>query len=172
MTEIQSHINAGLVFDNILFETYRDRCLYIRAEGHRKRWLEQNPGKWRRLEDVLLQAEMPVTPRSGPPLANGSISATDGEGSADMTETQVLGANDCQTKPVTAAAASPSQTAKGQIEIGGRPYVSGARLASLLGISERTLSRRCANGSAPPHVKLAGVYYDLERVRELAVGKN
>jgi hypothetical protein len=53
---------------------------------------------------------------------------------------------------VPTANLSPSQIAKNQIEIGGRLYVSVANLACIMGISERTLSHRCANGGAPPQL--------------------
>jgi hypothetical protein len=48
------------------------------------------------------------------------------------------------------AALSPSEIAKDKIAIGGDLYVSFAYLASMLGISERTLARRTANSNDPP----------------------
>ena len=66
---------------------------------------------------------------------------------------------------------SPSQLAKNQIEIAGHLYVCGRYLASMLGISERTLSRRFADGNGPPHVKLARIYYDLNKVQEWTAEK-
>jgi len=61
MKDNSSKINAGLIFDGILFDTYLDRALYIRTETkYRARWLERNAGKWRRLQDVLESAAPPV----------------------------------------------------------------------------------------------------------------
>jgi hypothetical protein len=160
MRDIPSHINAGLIFDGILFDTYLDRARYIHAEGQRRRWLEQNPGKWRRLEDVLHPAAPPQDAERAGTIA--SISAAGDEGSARTSKTQASAGDH---------GLSPSQLAKSQIGIGGHLYVSGPYLASMLGISERTLSRRFADGNGPPHVKLAGIYYDLDKVQEWTAQK-
>jgi hypothetical protein len=63
---------------------------------------------------------------------------------------------------------SPSEIAKDKITIGGQEYVSNPRLASMLGISERTLSRLLRNGDGPPHVKIGGNYYRLDKIQEWA----
>jgi hypothetical protein len=70
-------------------------------------------------------------------------------------------------EPVTATL-SPSEIAKDKIAIAGDLYVSFAYLASMLGISERTLARRTANGNGPPNVKIAGSYYRLDKIQEWA----
>ena len=45
MKDNSSKINAGLIFDGILFDTYLDRARYIRTETkNRARWLEKNAG--------------------------------------------------------------------------------------------------------------------------------
>jgi hypothetical protein len=69
------------------------------------------------------------------------------------------------------ATLSPSEIAKNEIAIGGHPHVSNPRLASMLGISERTLSRLLANGNGPMHVKIGGNYYPLDKVREWAAAR-
>jgi hypothetical protein len=66
---------------------------------------------------------------------------------------------------------SPSEIAKDKIAIGDDEYVSAPRLASVLGISERTLARRTANGNGPPHVKIAGIYYRLDKIQEWAAAR-
>jgi hypothetical protein len=66
---------------------------------------------------------------------------------------------------------SPSEIAKDKITIGGDLCVSFASLASLLGISERTLSRRTENGNGPPHVCISGNYYPLDKAREWAAAR-
>jgi hypothetical protein len=66
------------------------------------------------------------------------------------------------------ATLSPSEIAKDKIAIAGDLYVSFAYLASMLGISERTLARRTANGNRPPNVKIAGSYFRLDKIQEWA----
>jgi hypothetical protein len=71
------------------------------------------------------------------------------------------------SEPVTATL-SPSEIAKDKIAIAGDLYVGFAYLASMLGISERTLARRTANGNGPPNVKISGSYYRLDKIQEWA----
>lgn len=66
---------------------------------------------------------------------------------------------------------SPSEIAKDTIAIGSDVYVSAPRLAAMLGISERTLARRTANGNGPTHVKIAGIYYRLDKIEEWAAAR-
>jgi len=64
--------------------------------------------------------------------------------------------------PVTDAAASAPGD---EVAIDTRPYVSAERAASMLGISRRTLSRRCAAGKAPPKIKLGNkAYFEIAKV--------
>lgn len=170
MREIPSEL-AGRIFDGFLFDTHRDRALYIRTETrYRKRWLEQNPGKWWRLDDVLQRSGLPLAQEVEPAATIAPLSPALRGDSVAATETQPVvprpGANSQLTSVPETVNLSPSQIAKSQIEIGSHLYVSAARLASMLGISERTLSRRCANGGGPPHVKLAGTYYELDKIQE------
>jgi predicted DNA-binding transcriptional regulator AlpA len=63
--------------------------------------------------------------------------------------------------PVTAPIAESG------IEIGERRYVSAQRIASMLGISLRTLSRWTAAGTGPPKIKIGKkVFYDLGKLPE------
>ena len=63
--------------------------------------------------------------------------------------------------PVTAS------NAERGIEIGGRRYVSAQDVASMLGVSLRTLSRWNAAGAGPPKIKVGKkVFYDLGRLPE------
>jgi hypothetical protein len=64
----------------------------------------------------------------------------------------------------------PRETdATGLIEIGGRRYVTAGRLASLLGVTPRTLSR-WDNG--PPRIKLGKkVLFDLDKVSDWMAGR-
>jgi predicted DNA-binding transcriptional regulator AlpA len=57
--------------------------------------------------------------------------------------------------------------ANDEIEIGGRRYVSAARVASLFGISVRTLSRWEATGNGPPKIKVGRrALFDLVKLSE------
>jgi len=70
-----------------------------------------------------------------------------------------------------ATSLSPAELAKNEIAIGGHPYVSPKYLAGKMGMSVRSLKRRCASGNGPPHVKIAGIYYDRDMARAWAKGK-
>ena len=57
MNDNLSTIVQGRVFDGILFATHRDRALYIgKLVRNRPQWLNQNPDKWRRIEDIQREA--------------------------------------------------------------------------------------------------------------------
>jgi len=52
-----------------------------------------------------------------------------------------------------------------EIEVGGRRYVGAQRLAALLGVSLRTLSRWDATGTGPPKIKVGRkVVFDLGKI--------
>jgi hypothetical protein len=53
----------------------------------------------------------------------------------------------------------------GDIEIGDRRYFSAQRVASMLGVSLRTLSRWNAAGAGPPKIKIGKkVLYELDKL--------
>jgi predicted DNA-binding transcriptional regulator AlpA len=53
------------------------------------------------------------------------------------------------------------------IEIGGRRYVNARRVASILGVSVRTLSRWDAAGTGPPKIKVGRkVLFDLLKLSD------
>ena len=57
--------------------------------------------------------------------------------------------------------------AESGIEISGRRYVSARHVASMLGVSLRTLSRWTATGAGPPKIKIGKkVFYDLGKLPE------
>src|SRR5262249_49734181 len=142
-------------------------------------WLKQNPEKWRRKEDVQREAaslaasvetEVNVVAASSGP--NGQMSshdvgkdgnAEDTDGSADTT------ASSPPAEQVSATTTlSLSEIAKNEIAIRSHVLISSRRLASMLDVSERTLSRLLASGNAPPHVKIIGNYYPLDKIQEWA----
>jgi hypothetical protein len=67
----------------------------------------------------------------------------------------------------------PRETdATGLVEIGGRRYVTAGRLASLLGVTVRTLSRWDAASNGPPKIKLGKkVLFDVVKVSDWLAGR-
>jgi DNA-binding transcriptional regulator YiaG len=67
----------------------------------------------------------------------------------------------------------PRETdATGLVEIGGRRFVTAGRLASLLGVTVRTLSRWDAASNGPPRIKLGKkVLFDLVKVSDWMAGR-
>jgi DNA-binding transcriptional regulator YiaG len=67
----------------------------------------------------------------------------------------------------------PRETdAAGLVEIGGRRYVTAGRLASLLGVTVRTLSRWDAASNGPPKIKLGKkVLFDVVKVSDWMAGR-
>jgi predicted DNA-binding transcriptional regulator AlpA len=60
-----------------------------------------------------------------------------------------------------------NDNAEGEIEIGGRRYVNAWRVASILGVSVRTLSRWGAAGTGPPKIKVGRkVLFDLLKLSD------
>ncbi|HEV2626348.1 MAG TPA: hypothetical protein VGV62_14780 [Xanthobacteraceae bacterium] len=56
-------INYTRVADGILFATHGDRCRYLGTlVRNRPQWLKDNPGSWRRIEDVQREAASTVPP--------------------------------------------------------------------------------------------------------------
>jgi hypothetical protein len=67
----------------------------------------------------------------------------------------------------------PRETdATGLVEIGGRRFVTTGCLASLLGVTPRTLSRWDAASNGPPRIKLGKkVLFDLDKVSDWMSGR-
>jgi hypothetical protein len=176
-------INERCVADGYLFATPTDRYHYVGQWSWEKaQWLKQNPDKWRRREDspqtaapkcgTDVSAAEPPSASAPPPDARGEPKDQDTDGSAEMPATASPPAEHVKSTVASATAAlSPSEIAKNAISIGGHPHVSTTRLASMLGVSERTLSRLLANGNGPTHVKIGGNYYPLDKVREWAAAR-
>jgi predicted DNA-binding transcriptional regulator AlpA len=60
-----------------------------------------------------------------------------------------------------------NDNAEVEIEIGGRRYVNAWRVASILGVSVRTLSRWGAAGTGPPKIKVGRkVLFDLLKLSD------
>jgi|SRR5271157_5489165 len=177
MKDIPSTINKGLIFDGMLFASPRDRCLYIGITGNKyreRRWLEQNRDKWILLKNVpqttAPECEMDVRAAGDSSVSEPSERKDEGiDGSAETSAiASPLAEHVGSTVASATAALSLSEIGKNKIAIDGNECVSTLCFASMLGVSERTLSLLLANGKAPPYAKIAGNYYPLDTVREWA----
>ncbi len=122
MKDNSSKINAGPIFDGMLFDTPNDRGRYIGTETkYRARWLEQNAGKWWRLQDVLESAAPPVKHEAEvPPVATDASASPACSEDPDAFETPAfvsLPDDRRTTAAPIAAALSPYQIAKNEIAI-------------------------------------------------------
>jgi hypothetical protein len=74
-------IDPNLVVDGFLFATPRDRCRYLGTPSWEKpRWLEQNKGRYRRLDDVLQESTQlgrPDNVEAAPTAPNCGTSSRD-----------------------------------------------------------------------------------------------
>jgi hypothetical protein len=63
------------------------------------------------------------------------------------------------------AAAPANSAVTGEIELGGKCYLTSARLASVLGLTERTLSRWHTRRVGPPRIKIGRlVLFPVEKL--------
>ncbi len=81
-------INKGLIFDGLVFATYRDRALYIRTlVRDRPQWLKDNPGLWETIEDAerkdARSAEQEI---GGEPSVIGPCSPADADTQSDSND--------------------------------------------------------------------------------------
>jgi hypothetical protein len=176
MKDIPTTIKEGLTFEGKLFAAPLYRGRYIGTERrHRPRWLEQNRDKWIHLEDIP-QTTTPESqtnvraaeaPSASPPFPDAGGERKDQDGSAATPPR----ASPPAEQSSACAALSLSEIAKTKIAIEGDVHVSTPCLASMLGVSERTLSRLLANGNGPPHVRITGSYYPLDKVQEWAAAR-
>jgi len=182
MKDNLSTIVEGRVCDGILFAEHRDRLFYIRTlVRKRPQWLKENEGRWRYIKDIQREAaslaapvesELNVVAASSEP--NGQMSSHDVRKDGNAEDTDGLAKTPASASPPAepaSAALSLSEIARDKITIGGQEYVSNPRLASMLGISERTLSRLLRNGDGPPYVKIGGNYHRLDKIPEWAAAK-
>jgi hypothetical protein len=142
----------GLTYRDIWFTRPLDRCRYIGTSNRDKpQWLKDNPGAWGRIADVQQEADSPRRRVE----SQGPVEAVAATPSPQQPKLATI-------LPETDAAASlPGD----EIAIGTRRYVSAERAASLLGISRRTLSRRCAAGNGPPKIKIGNkAYFEIAKV--------
>jgi hypothetical protein len=171
-------INMGLIFDEMLFTTHNARGRYIGTiTARRPQWLKDHPGDWSSLDSISTSVSSPQAdsgisewaPNSPPAPQNNA----EGLGAIPSTERSSEGPPYVESLPVTnEAPTDPNLTDKAEVQIGSRTYISAARLAEMLGISERTLSRWCADGRGPPHLRLQGNYFDRDKIGEWAASRD
>jgi hypothetical protein len=78
-------IDRTRVVGDLLFATHGDRCFYLgKSARDQLRWLEENPGRWRRIEDVRQEdapsrapVEAEIDLGAGPAEPNGQTSSHD-----------------------------------------------------------------------------------------------
>jgi predicted DNA-binding transcriptional regulator AlpA len=144
-------------------------------------WLKDNPGAWRRIEDILREASRPHSADTEGPLeatAAGPSSHISSDIRKDDKDTDSAASAEIPTgdrspphlpalameRPKTVAAASASGV-EDEIAIGTRRYVSADCLASMWGISRKTLSRRIAAGKVPPEIKIGKkLYFEVSAI--------
>jgi hypothetical protein len=171
--------------EDLLFDTSTDRCRYIGLRPkYQTQWLEENPKKWWRflvfpkaaaaLAEGRSESGAAIAQnRSTTPLDEHSESKSESAQSSVTTPAMASRPADhrwARAVP-TANEVSPAELAKYEIAIGGRSYGSRMYVADVLDIADRTLSRRRPNGNGLPHVKIAGIYYELDAIQEWAVDK-
>jgi predicted DNA-binding transcriptional regulator AlpA len=136
---------------------------------------------WRPLEDVLREAasrrcaEIPAEAAAARPSSHiqsdilNDDKDADGAASASVPEADPLPAD--PTALTVEGSKTPPPPSKSDFEdeivIGTRRYVSADRLASMWGISRKTLSRRIAVGKVPPKITIGKkLYFEVSAIFE------
>jgi DNA-binding transcriptional regulator YiaG len=182
MKDIPTTINKGRIFEGILFASNLDRNRYVgTVTKARPRWLQDNPDKWTHLPDIPQTAAPPLKPETDVSATEATMPFPDSrserndEDTSGSVKTPASASSPAEHMPSTVAPAtaalSPSEIAKTKIAIEGDVHVSTPCFASMLGVSERTLSRLLANGNGPPHVRITGNYYPLDKIQEWAAAR-
>jgi hypothetical protein len=176
-------INKGLIFDGMIFNTPIARCRYIgTVTAKRPQWLNDHRGEWTKLESIPQGITSPTA--DDRPLQRDSNSTPscpfrqkvdEDCGAILSSEAPLERAQPAGNSPIageTLSAHKLSQIAKTELVIAGCHFVSAARMAEMLGTSGRTVSRRCADGNGPPHVKLNGVYFERDKIWEWVASRD
>jgi hypothetical protein len=173
-------IDQGLIFDKFVFTTHLDRNRYIGTSSwNQPQWLKDHPDVGRLLADVLQEADSlrhrvesdPVEATAAGPSPHISSPEVRNDGKdADNASSVEIRAGEpsppqqpllAMTLPVTDAVPSAPDD---EIAIGTRRLASAERAASALGISRRTLSRRCKAGKGPPKLKIGNkTYFEIDK---------
>jgi AraC-like DNA-binding protein len=158
-------IDQGRVCDGLLFTTHHARALYIRTITlERPRWLKDHPHEWVKIADAQ-QAPVAKNDVQEPDVR---IARQPSQNRSRSNEGYAIGFDRAEAVDlVDQVTVDPARLAEAELHIGGRTYVSMKRLAEILGVSERTLSRRNASVGSPPQVKIQGLYFELEETLAL-----
>jgi hypothetical protein len=170
-------INKGLIFDGMYFKSFNAKGRYIgTVTAKRRQWLNDHPDDWTKLENIPQEITSPAVedrPLQRDPISPPSCpipqKVDEDSGAIRSNEAPLDRAQSAGNSPTageTLSALELSQIARAELEIAGRHYVSAARLAEILDTSPRTLSRWCAGGNGPPHIKINGVYFERDKIWE------
>jgi predicted DNA-binding transcriptional regulator AlpA len=150
-------INKGLVFNGLIFATYNDRSLYIRTlVRDRPQWSKEHPQVWRTVKDAEREATRSALHETG-----GELSDVRPE---DLPPSKKLSLPDAPSPKITPQVVSNIED---EVTIEGRRYLSAQRVASMLGKSQRTISRWCKQGGGPPKAKVGSkVFFEADKISE------
>lgn len=173
-----SRIEYPFVHDKYAFRTQRERCQYIGTSTREQpEWRERHPEAWilrvvqqeASSDPGLAENASPLPAKEVAPGSRTSAQEVQTNGQQGRTGSfGVPSADESPPRQSTTATVPPLTDAESnapriqdEIVVGGRRYVSAKCLASMRGISLRTLSRLCAAGEAPPKIKISGNYFEL-----------
>jgi hypothetical protein len=159
--------------------------LVFRELGHRTRylgqwswckpkWLRDNEDNWRRVtEDDLAQfsqqlsldATVQAAPAQSSTQTSSPKTGVEDPEVGDSCATAAKAPSPPERSGPVAERIAPNDTrnapgGEDEIWIGSKRYVTADRLASMLGISRRSLNRRCSEGKAPPRIKINKVLFE------------
>lgn len=161
-------INEALVCDGYEFTDHNTRARYIREDrAKRPQWLKDNPGKWRRVSDVIERGAQRAS-SDDTIVEVGPASSTSGlKARVERTEAQrPAETSPNATIPATGSPASVDPLLRGIVEnaviINGRTCITTEQFASMLDVSVRTFHRMFEDGKGPRKIKLPGAFYELD----------
>jgi hypothetical protein len=92
MVDRKPEIDRSLVHDGLQFETHGDRCRYIGTSSAEKaHWLEQNKGRYHRVEDVQQEPQLESPDNVGVAPTGASTAAAKRETGGPQTQASAFG---------------------------------------------------------------------------------
>lgn len=176
MTTDDSDPFKGRTYGDLVFLTIHDRLFYIGrlSPSQREKWRRDHPERWKTREDALRDLQARAAIEAKPTETSSTASGTEVR-TAVKPEAHLPAAADKQL-PDNAPTNTPAPTienakatvpADDEIIIGGRQFVSEARVAEILGRHPRTLQRWHKKGKGPPRTTIGRkVYYELNDLPE------
>lgn len=173
-------INEALVCDEYEYIDHNARARYIREDrAKRPQWLKDNPGKWRRVSDVLGRAAQRASSHDAFVKIDPGSSSSGLKPSAENVVTEAAirwpvetASSPNATIPATRTPASVDPLLRTIVEsavvINGRTCITTEQFASMLDVSVRTFHRMFADGKGPRKIKLPGAFYELDEALKWA----